>query len=68
MKDDVERLELDEDEVRRVAYKIAQERLRARPGPLGGVHAPLPHRVDIAAAMDEARLVLRAASLTGEDG
>jgi hypothetical protein len=44
-----------EDEVRRLAYEIAQDRLRARPGPLGGTHAPLPHRFDVDLAMDEAR-------------
>ncbi len=44
-----------EDEIRRLAYQIAQQRLRDRPGPLGGDRAPLPHRMDVEAAMAEAR-------------
>lgn len=44
-----------EDQIRRLAYQIAQQRLRDRPGPLGGALAPLPHRMDVEAAMEEAR-------------
>lgn len=45
----------DEHRTRRVAYQIAKERLRQRPPPFGGPNAPLPHRMDVEAAMDEAR-------------
>jgi hypothetical protein len=43
-----------EDEIRKLAYQIAQQRLKDRPGPFGAL-SPLPHRMDVEAAMDEAR-------------
>lgn len=53
---------IEEDDIRRLAYQIAQERLRNRPPPLGGPNAALPHRMDVEAAMDEARSQLTASN------
>jgi len=53
----------DEDEVRRLAYRLAQEKLANRPilGP-----APLPRRFDVEQMMDRAWALL--ADPTPEDG
>lgn len=56
----------EEFEISQLAYKLAQERLRARPAPFGGDNAPLPHRKDVSAEMDAARAQFKSKAGDGD--